>query len=263
MSTGVPRTYGIGHAFSVFRRELNLVSSGSYDRYLRYILLGALVVLILSTIGLAEDYFHFIPEISIAAGTIHESHGSPSVLGYLSFLLILIFSPFPDYVILPVYGYFASMNAFNPYTLLVLSTVSMALYMQGLYSITRYGGRPLLMRVLKYMGISDKKLETSEKWIRRNGAISVFAFTFVPYLVIGMALASGMLAMNSLKYLIANIAGFAVRFAFLIELGFYGTHILASLVNGQAIPLYYVFLILSLIYISYSTAHFRRRETNV
>ncbi len=220
-----------GRAYRSVKERIRSAIIASYGKYLHYGMVLSLTAIVLSILILSNISFHFLPADIISAHTEDIMFGPFYALGYTGFFILTMFSPLPDYIIVPFYGYLASIGLFNPYILFVISVLAMTLLMQMEFFAGKYGGRPLLLRVLKYFGVKEREMAVAEKWIDRHGSFSVFIFTFIPYVKTAMALTSGLLKMRSLNYLIANLTGFAIRFAILIYVGYNGIDIISDLVN--------------------------------
>lgn len=116
----------------------------------------------------------------------------------------------PDYLLIP-------MDLAKPDMALVYALVSTLCSVLGGsigYCIGAFGGRPIVNRILK-----DKmdKFEAVEKLYEEYGSFAVFfsAFTPIPYNI--FTIASGILKMNFLKFLLASLLGRGGRF-FLISI---------------------------------------------
>ncbi len=226
---------------------------------LHYFFLLAIISLAISAFWLVNNYLSLVsPGNTAFIGSSAQQMFRD--VGYPEYLLILLLSPVPDYIIVTAGGYASSLGDYNPFVILLISTVAMAFLLQGIYYSTRLGGRPLVMRIMKYFRISDKGFESSEKWIKDHGAMSVFAISFVPYVTIPMALASGMLAMKQSRYLLANIAGLGSRYALLVASGYFGVDILTESLKRTNLPVFAAAAALSAIYVAVYFTHSRRMK---
>ncbi|OWP55263.1 MAG: hypothetical protein B2I17_09675 [Thermoplasmatales archaeon B_DKE] len=241
------------------KERLRRVVIASYGKYLHYGMVISLTAIVLSILLMTNIAFHFLPSDLISAHTEKVVFGPFFVLGYTGFFILTMFSPLPDYIIIPFYGYLAALGLFNPYLLFVVSVFAMTLLMQMEFFAGKYGGRPLLLKVLKYFGVKEKQMAVAEDWIDRHGTFSVFAFTFVPYVKTAMALTSGLLKMRSLNYLIANATGFAIRFSILIYVGYNGIDILSAIMNPKYDFISITVLIVAVAYVTFYITYVRSR----
>lgn len=247
--------------WEAFNMEVEARTNGWKKKWnlLHYSFLLAIILLAVSTFWLVNSYFSLVtPGNTAFIGS--SARQMFRDVGYPEYLLILLLSPIPDYIIVTAGGYASSLGDYNPFVILLISTVAMAFLLQGIYYSTRLGGRPIVMRVMKYFGVSDKGFESSERWIKDHGAISVFAISFVPYVTIPMALTSGMLAMKQSRYLLANIAGLGSRYALLVAAGYFGVGILTESLKKANLPIFAATAALSAIYIAVYFTHSRRMK---
>jgi len=250
---------GNGRISRPIKERIRSVVKASYGKYLHYGMVLSLTAIILSLLILSNISFHFLPADIISAHTEDVVFGPFYVLGYTGFFILTMFSPLPDYIIVPFYGYLASIGLFNPYILFVISVLAMALLMQMEFFAGKYGGRPLLLKVLKYFGVKEREMAVAERWIDRHGTFSVFIFTFIPYVKTAMALTSGLLKMRSLNYLIANLTGFAIRFSILIYVGYNGIDIISDLVNPKYDFISYTVFAVAVAYLAFYFVYVRKR----
>jgi membrane protein DedA with SNARE-associated domain len=88
------------------------------------------------------------------------------------------------------------------------------------YYIGQIIGRPLLLRLGKYMFISEKDLEGAEKWIHRWGAPSTFilrSIQYMPYKTFNFA--AGISKMDFKVYFVLTIIGTIIRCFSLVYIG--------------------------------------------
>ena len=118
-------------------------------------------------------------------------------VGYLgvaaAVALETIVAPIPSEVILPMAGWKVSQSAADPAILEPLTglpwNIPLAVALATLgslvgalvgYAIGAWGGRPLLDRYGRYVGIGDDDLDRADRWFARWGSWAVFAGRMVP-----------------------------------------------------------------------------------
>jgi membrane protein DedA with SNARE-associated domain len=174
---------------------------------------------------------------------------SPFLLaGYLGMFISVAFLPIPDYFLLPAYGSLSSLGVFDPYTTFLVCLVAAILPIE--YLPGRFAGRPLLLKGLLYFGISEKTLESAEKWLVEHGKFSIFISTFIPFFYTVTSLAAGVLKMNAVKFLLASAAGFGLRYAFLEYIGYNSIFIFTASFDYSQRALITLLLILSSLYVA-------------
>ncbi len=88
------------------------------------------------------------------------------------------------------------------------------------YGIGRYGGRPLVDRVGKYVLLTHKDLDRAEAWFARRGEPVVLFGRFVPLLRSFVSFAAGLGEMALAKFSVFTLIGCAVWCTALCSLGY-------------------------------------------
>ena len=185
-------------------------------KYWHYFFVVSTIVLILSLLALLNAYLNFANITSYDASLVI---GSSSLLlaGYIGMFITIAFSPVPDYFLVPAFGYLSATGVFNPYMTFLVCLVGAVFPLE--YVAGRFAGRPLLMKGLSYIKISERSIAAAEKWLAEHGRFSIFTSTFIPFFYTIISLAAGILKMNAAAFLLASAAGFGLRYAFLEYIG--------------------------------------------
>ncbi len=221
------------------------------SEYFYYIATIAIIGIVISTIGITNSYFHYLN---------YENYYSSEVkvfspfyyLGYLGIFIIIAFAPPPDYLIVPFYGYLAALSYFNVYLVFIVSVIAMMFLIAIEYFGGRFAGRPLLLRVLSHVDITEKDISVADDWISNHGIFSIFVATFVPYFKNVTSLAAGTLKMNSAKFFATNAAGFSLRFSILLYIGYEGINVFLPSFDVQFRPVLYLIAISSALILAYA-----------
>jgi len=88
------------------------------------------------------------------------------------------------------------------------------------YSIGRFGGRPLVDRVGKYVLLTHKDLDRAEAWFARRGEPFVLFGRFIPLLRSFVSFAAGLGEMALPKFALFTLIGCAVWCTALCSLGY-------------------------------------------
>jgi membrane protein DedA with SNARE-associated domain len=88
------------------------------------------------------------------------------------------------------------------------------------YAIGRFGGRPLVDKVGKYILLTHKDLDRAEAWFDRRGEPLVFFGRFIPLLRSWISLAAGLGEMAITKFTIFTAAGCAIWCTVLTMIGY-------------------------------------------
>jgi membrane protein DedA with SNARE-associated domain len=220
---------------------------GRLHKYWHYFFVVSLLIIFLSVLALLNAYFHLINVSSYNIN--HEGVSSPYLLmGYLGMFISIAFLPIPDYFLVPAYGYLSLMGLFNPYYTFLVCVVGAMFPIE--YVCGRLAARPLLFKVMSFLRISEKNIETADKWLLEHGLFSVFIGTFIPFGYSVISLAGGTLKMKSAAFLLSSAAGFGVRFAFLEGVGYYSIYIFTASFDYSQRILFISLLILSSVYVA-------------
>jgi membrane protein DedA with SNARE-associated domain len=87
------------------------------------------------------------------------------------------------------------------------------------YSIGRFGGRPLVDRVGKYILLTHEDLDRAEAWFTRRGEPVVFFGRFIPLLRSFISIAAGLGEMGIAKFLAFTTVACAMWCAALASIG--------------------------------------------
>lgn len=88
------------------------------------------------------------------------------------------------------------------------------------YSIGRFGGRPLVDRVGKYILLTHRDLDRAEDWFARRGDPFVFFGRFIPLLRSFVSLAAGLGEMTMGKFLVFTVFGTLLYDAAISSIGY-------------------------------------------
>jgi membrane protein DedA with SNARE-associated domain len=186
-----------------------------------------------------------------------------SVLGQGSYWLIAglmalesTIVPIPSEVIIPPAAYLAHTQGQMSLVGIVLSgTVGSWLGASLMYWAARALGRPLVLRLGPYMGLSAAKIELAERWSARYDWAGVFFARLLPVIRHLIGIPVGILRMDFRWYALATLGGSLLWCSVLAGLGAtIGRHpellagslhrffLLVLIVAGVLAVLYYVFV---------------------
>ncbi len=103
---------------------------------------------------------------------------------------------------------------------IVLATLGELLGSAAGYAIGRYGGRPLVDRVGKYVLLTHKDLDRAEAWFARRGEPVVFFGRFIPLLRSFVSFAAGLGEMAIGKFLLFTVIACAIWCSALASIGY-------------------------------------------
>ncbi len=144
-----------------------------------------------------------------------------------------IVAPIPSEVILPMAGWKVSQSAADPRVVepltglpwnmilaIAFATVGSVVGALVGYAIGAFGGRPLLDRYGRYVGIGPDDLERADQWFERWGALAVFAGRMVPLVRTFVSYPAGIARMPLGRFTLFSALGSLPWNAALIYAGF-------------------------------------------
>jgi membrane protein DedA with SNARE-associated domain len=144
-----------------------------------------------------------------------------------------IVAPIPSEVILPMAGWKVSQSAADPSVvepltglpwnmLLAIAFATVGSVVGALvgYAIGAFGGRPLLDRYGRYVGIGDDDLRRADEWFERWGALAVLAGRMVPLVRTFVSYPAGIARMPLGRFVLFSALGSLPWNAALIYAGF-------------------------------------------
>jgi membrane protein DedA with SNARE-associated domain len=216
-------------------------------------------MIFLSVLGLLNGYYRFVTVTPYSVNT-NDTSSMLVLPGYLGMFVTIVFSPMPDYFVVPLCGLLCSLGFFNPYLTFLACLLGALVPIEFLCG--RLAARPVLLKIMSVLHISVSRLDAADKWIVDHGKFSIFIATFIPFFYSVVSLAAGTLKMSVTEYMLSSTAGFGLRFIFLEAIGYYSIYVFnASFDNAQR----NVFLALLIVSSAYAVFHtvriLQRRET--
>lgn len=143
---------------------------------------------------------------------------------FLAAFLETVIPPIPTLAILPVAGFLASQQGFSllgVIPMIILAATGATLGTLLGYVVALKFGRTVLLRYLKYIKVSEKKLERVEIWFEKYGDKAVFLGRLVPVMRELISIPAGLLRMKFLKFLIYTFLGSCIWSSITILAGYY------------------------------------------
>ncbi len=152
-----------------------------------------------------------------------------SSTGYFGvFILMALESaliPIPSEVTMPFSGYLVTTGRFNLYLIIFIGAVanlagSIAAYLLGYWG-QEHVVRKLIRNYGKYLLISEREFNKSEKWFRKHGEKIVFLSRLLPVVRTFISLPAGIAEMNFVKFCWLTFFGSLIWSAFLTYIGYF------------------------------------------
>lgn len=143
---------------------------------------------------------------------------------FLAALVETIVPPIPTLAVFPTAGFLASqqeMSVFELIPMILLGASGATLGTTGIYLIALKLGRFVLLRYLRFLRISEKKLVRVEVWFEKYGDKAVFLGRMVPVMREMISIPAGLLKMKIPKFVAYTFAGSCIWAAGTLLAGYY------------------------------------------
>ncbi|GAF20495.1 LOW QUALITY PROTEIN: DedA family protein [Bacillus sp. JCM 19047] len=143
-------------------------------------------------------------------------------LSYLGVFIALCIEFIPAELVLPLAGFWVSEGEMLFWGVVVAGSLGGVVGPLTLYSIGRFGGRPLLEKYGKYIFMKEENLQKADRFFQSHGAFVAFSARFLPGVRTLISVPCGMAKMNPwifryTRFAMAPITFFYVYFG--VELG--------------------------------------------
>jgi membrane protein DedA with SNARE-associated domain len=139
------------------------------------------------------------------------------------FVLIMLEStliPIPSELIMPFAGYLAHTGEFSLPVILVINSAA-ALVGSGIcYWIGVAGGKPLLVKYGKFMGVRKKDIERTETYFARHGKATIFIARFLPVVRHIISVPAGIARMPLPPFFLQTFLGASIWGTVLMMIGY-------------------------------------------
>ncbi|MDQ7821519.1 MAG: DedA family protein [Candidatus Eremiobacteraeota bacterium] len=150
-------------------------------------------------------------------GVIHS--GGYWGAGFLMALESMI-APIPSEAVMPPVGILVKKGAFNAGFAILATSMGSIVGSLISYYMGYYGGRPLVLRVGKYLLLDNEHLEWTEKWFRRHGFATIFIGRFIPVVRHLISIPAGLGKMPILPFAAYTLVGATIWNSFLLYVGY-------------------------------------------
>ena len=143
---------------------------------------------------------------------------------FLAALIETIIPPIPTMAVFPTAGFIAAQNGLGLLELFllgILGRLGASIGSTVIYLIALKLGRTALLKYLKYVKVSEKKLTKVEQWFQKYGDKAVLFGRMIPVFREMVSIPAGLLKMKIPKFLAYTILGSCGWSMTLIFIGYY------------------------------------------
>jgi membrane protein DedA with SNARE-associated domain len=144
--------------------------------------------------------------------------------GFLMALESMIF-PIPSEAVMPPVGILVKKGHLIAWLAILATSMGSIVGSMLSYMMGYYGGRPLILKVGKYLCLEHEHLEWTERWFRRHGFATIFIGRFIPVVRHLISIPAGLGKMPLLPFMGYTLVGATIWNSFLLWVGYkFATH---------------------------------------
>jgi membrane protein DedA with SNARE-associated domain len=164
--------------------------------------------------------------------------------GYLGIIVLMAMAssplPVPAEVVIPPAAFLAAQGRFSLAAVIVAGTLGSYVGATIIYWISRWIGRPLVLKFGRFVLLSPKKLEQAEHWLQEYEAGGVFFARILPIVRHLVSIPAGIVRMNFGVFSATTIAGSAISCGLLAYLGHHAHQVAPELLTDPEALVYFV-----------------------
>ena len=147
-----------------------------------------------------------------------QSVGYPGLFALVMLESTLV--PIPSELVMPFAGYLAHTGEFSLPVILIINSVA-ALVGSGIcYWIGQAGGKPLLLKYGKFIGVRRKDIERTESYFSRHGKATILIGRFLPVVRHIISIPAGIARMPLPGFFLQTFIGATIWGSVLILIGY-------------------------------------------
>lgn len=164
--------------------------------------------------------------------------------GYLWIVVLMAVGstpvPLPAEAVLPPAAFLAAQGKLSFSGVILAGTLGAYLGGALMYWVSRWIGRPLVLRYGRFILLTPAKVEEAERWLMRYESGGVFFARLLPIVRHLISIPAGIVRMNFSVFSIATLAGSAISCAILAYLGRYAFQVEPNLFNDPEAMVHFV-----------------------
>ena len=129
-------------------------------------------------------------------------------------------APVPSEAVMPFVGFLVTDGKWDLWLALLATSLGSLVGSLASYWMGFYGGKPLVLKVGKYLLLNRHDLELTERYFnQRQGLLTVFLARFIPVVRHFISIAAGMGNMPLVPFMLVTVIGATMWNGFLLYLG--------------------------------------------
>jgi membrane protein DedA with SNARE-associated domain len=149
--------------------------------------------------------------------------GYPGIIALMAMESSIL--PLPSELVMPPAGYWVAKGQMNPYLAVASGVLGSILGASANYAVAHFLGRPFIRRFGKYVLITDRSLERTERFFAAHGEISTFLGRMLPVIRHLISIPAGLARMPLPRFITYTGLGAVVWCGILTWIGFFlGRH---------------------------------------
>ena len=129
-------------------------------------------------------------------------------------------APVPSEAVMPFVGFLVTDGKWDLWLALLATSLGSLVGSLASYWMGFYGGKPLVLKVGKYLLLNRHDLELTERYFnQRQGLLTVFLARFIPVVRHFISIAAGMGNMPLVPFMLVSVIGATMWNGFLLYLG--------------------------------------------
>jgi membrane protein DedA with SNARE-associated domain len=155
--------------------------------------------------------------------------------GYLGIIVLMAMGstpvPLPAEVVVPPAAFLAAQGRLSLAGVILASTLGAYLGAAVMYWLSRWLGRPLVVKFGRFILFPPRKLEEAEHWLARYEAGGIFFARLLPGVRHLISIPAGIVRMNFVVFSVTTLLGSAISCAILAYLGVRAHRVAPDLLN--------------------------------
>jgi membrane protein DedA with SNARE-associated domain len=128
--------------------------------------------------------------------------------------------PLPSEAVMPFVGFQVADGKWNLWLAILSTSIGSIIGSLLSYAMGYYGGKPLVLRVGKYLLLNQRDLDRTEAYFhKKSGAMTIFVGRFIPVVRHFISIPAGIGKMPLVPFCIATLIGATIWNTFLLLLG--------------------------------------------